>query len=312
VGGFAEVYEVATAGGIPCAIRISLDPVDQDNPAVQKELENLEMLKRLTGHPRLVSLLDYWVVGGYLVTRWELAPEGNLLDVLARYQREGKPGIPQNELLRYMRDVAEAIDFLNTQGIYHRDIKPANLLVFFNEVKVGDLGLAKFVGASTASHTGGGTFGYLPPEAQLGRLSPTVDLYALAGTYVKLRTGREPFGNNSQEIFDRQRAGDPILDGLDPAEAAVVRQALAADPAARPQQGAREWVKKLSEALRQKSAIPQVAQNTPQTPSPEEDGKEDRDDFPYWTIILVLWAFGLEVSISFYHICGRFGDGASS
>jgi len=30
-------------------------------------------------------------------------------------------------------------------------------------VKLADLGLAKFAGASTASHTGSGTKGYLPP-----------------------------------------------------------------------------------------------------------------------------------------------------
>ena len=67
----------------------------------------------------------------------------------------------------------------------------------------------------------------------------------LAATYVKLRTGREPFGDNPPEIMRRQTAGDPILDGLQPAEADLVRAALAAKPEDRPQQGARACVKQI-------------------------------------------------------------------
>lgn len=88
--------------------------------------------------------------------------------------------------------------------------------------------------------------GYLPPEAygQQGRL-PTVDLYGLAATYVKLRTGREPFGQTLEEVVDRQRAGQPELEGLAVWEAEAVRQALAPCPEERPQRGACAWVKQL-------------------------------------------------------------------
>ncbi len=250
-GGFAEVYEASSPSGVPCAIKVSLDPLEGDSPAVQKELENLELVKLLSGHPHLVSLLDYWVISGYLVTRWELATEGSLLDVLKRYQAEGKEGIPPERLVEYLEDAAEGIDYLNLEkGIYHRDIKPQNLLVFHGRVKVGDLGLVKFVGATTASHTGFGTLGYLPPEA-FGehRLSRTVDLYGLAASYVKLRTGREPFGEDPVQVVKRQLAGDPVVEGLGSGEAELVRQALAADPEARPQGGARKWVRSLAAAL---------------------------------------------------------------
>jgi serine/threonine protein kinase len=69
-------------------------------------------------------------------------------------------------------------------------------------VKLGDLGLAKIVGASTGCHTKAGIFGYLPPEAWKGQTSATIDLYGLAATYVKLRTGPEPFGESPHEILD--------------------------------------------------------------------------------------------------------------
>ncbi|MBC7335226.1 MAG: serine/threonine protein kinase, partial [Clostridia bacterium] len=240
--------------GVRSAIKVSLDSIDEQNPAVKKELENLKLVKALTGHPHIVSLLDYWVVSGYLVTRWELATDGTLLDMLERYRQDGQPGLPLKPLIRWIYEAADGLDFLHEKGIYHRDIKPQNLLVFHGHVKLGDLGLAKLVGASTASHTGSGTFGYLPPEAWGDRrLTPSVDLYCLAATYIKLRTGQEPFGTNPVEIVERQKKGEPILDGLEDWEKPLLLAALDPDPGKRFSRGARAWVRKLSTAW-QKSA----------------------------------------------------------
>jgi|GEM_PF-2341399 serine/threonine protein kinase len=279
-GGFAEVWEARTAQGVPCALKVSLDPIDADNPAVQKELENLRLIKALAGHPHLVSLQDFWQIlgtdGPYLVTRWELAPDEKLrsLDDLVRHcQAEGQPGIPLEQLFRLMADAAQGIDFLNEQGIVHRDIKPANLLLFFGRVKVGDLGLAKFIGASTASHTGAGTFGYLPPEAYAqeddphGRITPGLDLYGLAASYVKLRTGREPFGENPHEIVRRQADGQPILDGLTEAEKPLVLAALHPDPDKRFNRGAAAWVRKLYQALKKPATPAHPSVEAPRPPN---------------------------------------------
>jgi len=253
-GNFGEVWEATTAEGVPCALKISLDPLDWGNPGIERELENLELIKNLAGHPHVVSLQNFWQIHGYLVTRWELA-EDSLEGILRQYRQQGKEGIPLELLLQFVADAAQGIDFLNSRGIVHRDIKPSNLLVFFGRVKVGDLGLAKLVGASTGSHTGAGTLGYLPPEAyglgpdEKGRLSPTVDLYGLAASYVKLRTGQEPFGEHPAEIVERQKAGRPLVDKLTPAEKVVVLRALSPRPEERPKNGASAWVSTLREAV---------------------------------------------------------------
>ena len=254
-GGFAEVWEARTAQDVPCALKVSMDPIDSGNPAVRKELENLQLLRKQAGHPHVVSLQDFWVIGGFLVTRWEFAPEGNLDDKLREYQGRGEKGIPPELLLRYMAEAAEGIDFLHSRGIVHRDIKPANLLLFYDRVKVGDLGLAKLVGASTATHSGAGTLGYLPPEAyrmgqeEKGRVSETIDLYALAATYVKLRTGQDPFGRDPMEILERQKQGKPCVDWGTEAERAVVLEALSPRLEERPGDGALNWVKRLTRAV---------------------------------------------------------------
>jgi len=198
-----------------------------------KELQGLEQIKGIGGHPNVVTLFDIWWINGYLVTRWELG-EMSLEARLLQCFGQSIPAIPRDELLVYMRDAADGIDFLNReQGIYHRDIKPENVLLFHRRVKLADLGLAKFAGASTASHTGSGTLGYIPPEGYEDHLlSPTIDVYSLAATYLRLRTGNHPFGDprNPVQLIQRQVAGRPVLKGLDRDEKKVVAPALAARP----------------------------------------------------------------------------------
>jgi len=222
----------------------------------QRELESLEVARRMVGHPHIVELVRYEWVGAYLITIWEWADGGSLEDMLRQYQKQGQPGIPLEKLLGYMDEAAKGIDDLNQLGIYHRDIKPANLLLFHDHVKLGDLGLAKLVGASTGTHTRAGTFGYLPPEAWEGKTSETIDLYGLAASYVKLRTGREPFGESPQEILDRQRQGQPILHGLTEAEKPLVLAALHPDPEKRFKRGAKAWVRELYQALKSPPDLP--------------------------------------------------------
>jgi len=150
-----------------------------------------------------------------------------------------------------MLEAAEGIDYLNQkQGVYHRDIKPENLLLFQGHVKLADLGLAKIAGASTASHTGAGTWGYLPPEALTGQLHSSCDLYALAASYIRLRTGQLPFGQQPAEAIDRQKRGEPILDGITTTEKPLLLQALAADPQRRFADGAVAWVRAVYQALK--------------------------------------------------------------
>ena len=255
-GGFAQVYK-ETLNGIPRAVKIPLHPLaGLPDRQKQRELESLEVARRMVGHPHIVELVRYEWVGDYLITIWEWADGGSLEDMLRQYQKQDQPGIPLEKLLGYMDEAAKGIDDLNQLGIYHRDIKPANLLLFHDHVKLGDLGLAKVVGASTGSHTKAGTLGYLPPEAWEGKTSETIDLYGLAASYVKLRTGREPFGKSPQKILDRQRRGRPILHGLTEAEKPLVLAALHPDPEKRFKRGAKAWVRELYQALKSPPDLP--------------------------------------------------------
>ena len=256
-GGFGEVFRARTEEGVPCAIKISLERLDASSEWVAKEVRGLDAIKNITDHPRICALFDIWQIHGQLVTRWQLG-QASLAERLTECRRQGLSAIPLQELLAHTAAAAEGIDFLNREcGIYHRDIKPENLLLFHGHVKLADLGLAKFAGESTRSHTGSETLGYLPPEGwEEHRLTASSDLYSLAATYLRLRTGNNPFGDNVRDIILRQEAGQPAVEGLDKAEATLLRRTLARNPEHRPHDRAVAWVAELSQLMGAGGAVP--------------------------------------------------------
>ena len=188
-----------------------------------------------------------------MVTVWELA-DSTLEEALQERLAEGRGPFSAQELLAWLEEAAEGIDALNERGLYHRDIKPQNLFLLHGHVKVGDFGLLKQMGLSTVSHSGPGTVGYLPPECYDGRLVGWVDVYGLCATYVRMRTGRAPFGDSPAAAIERQKRGEYERDGLSPAEVACLDKVL--QPGAGQRWGnrpAREWVRELRQELQAES-----------------------------------------------------------
>ena len=168
----------------------------------------------------------------------------SLWDRLKECQKEGRPGLPRDELIGYMEELARAIDFLNEPrhpagdghlvGVQHRDIKPQNIFLVGGSVRLADFGLAKILEASCANHTGSMSPHYVAPEALKGTVAPQSDQYSLAVTYCQLRTGKLPVtGKSISEIIYNHLNGIPDLSALPEEERPVVGRALAKEPGAR-------------------------------------------------------------------------------
>lgn len=168
----------------------------------------------------------------------------SLADRLDECKVEGLPGIPPRELIGYMRDAAKAIDFLNssrhglgrgTVGIQHCDIKPLNMLIVGNAVQVCDFGLARVLNDVRAT-TPAFSLAYSAPEF-IEKNAPGVhtDQYSLAISYVEMRTGQLPFGDNPTQasVWNAHLTGKLDLHLLPPAEQTVIRKATMKDPVAR-------------------------------------------------------------------------------
>src|SRR5215813_702767 len=129
-GGFGEVWKAEAPGGIFKAVKIIHgDLRSQDNDLVRYAEQELKALKRVkqVRHPYLLALDRYDIIEGRLMITMELA-DCNLWDRFREYRNRGLPGIPRDELLLYMAEIAEVLDMFNDQfQLQHLDIKPQNL-----------------------------------------------------------------------------------------------------------------------------------------------------------------------------------------
>lgn len=232
-GGFGEVWKVEAPGGLLKAVKFvfgNLDELDEESRPAEQEAKALERVKGIR-HPYILSLEQVRVIDGQLIIVMELA-DRNLWDRFRECRGQGLPGIPRDELLRYMEETAEALDLMNNHyQIQHLDIKPQNLFLVFNHIKVADFGLAKVLEGVKATVTGGVTPVYAAPETFEGWVSRYSDQYSLAIVFQELLTGCRPFtGTNTRQLLMQHLNGTPDLAALPPADRPIISRALAKIP----------------------------------------------------------------------------------
>jgi hypothetical protein len=221
-GGFGEVYLAVSDAGKEVALKRIQRNLEIEVRGVSQCL-NLK-------HPNLVALHDLkyddegqaWVVMEYVAG-------DSLKDVIDRNPN----GMPQDEAVRWFREIGAGVAYLHGQGIVHRDLKPANIFDDEGVVKIGDYGLSKLISASRRSGQteSVGTFHYMAPEIGRGVYGKGIDIYALGIMLFEMLTGRVPFeGETSQEIIMKHLTDDPDTTGIPAPFRAVVQRALRKDP----------------------------------------------------------------------------------
>ena len=230
-GGFGEVWRAQAPGGIFKAIKvIHGDLRNRDTDSHRFAEQELKALKRVqqVRHPYLLAIDRYDIVDGRLMIVMELA-DCNLWDRFRVCRKAGLPGIPREELLRYMSETAEVLDLFDDKfQLQHLDIKPQNLFLLHDHVKVADFGQVKDLQNHMAQVTGGITPVYAAPETFDGFVSRYCDQYSLACVYQELLTGVRPFdGTSMQQLLMQHLQMAPNLAPTPPAERAALARALA-------------------------------------------------------------------------------------
>lgn len=230
-GGYGEVWKVEAPGGLHKALKIIYGFVCEDRAA--RELKALNHLREVR-HPFILSLERIEVVEGRLMIVTELA-EGCLSDRYQACRANGLPGIPRDELLGYVRDTAEALDYmLQTHSLQHLDVKPENLLLVGGRAKVADFGLVKEIADQTRSLVGAMTPSYASPELFDGRASRQSDQYSLAIVYQELLTGTLPFpGKTAAQLAAQHTRSRAQVAALPPRDREIILRALSKTPSDR-------------------------------------------------------------------------------
>jgi serine/threonine protein kinase len=227
-GGFGEVWKCEVPGGLFKAVKfVGTSGADQ-------ELEALQRVKDIR-HPFILSMDRVEIIESVLVIVMELADK-SLHALQADAHAQGKPGLPRAELLGYLMEAAEALDWMNFgHGLQHLDIKPHNLFLVSNHVKVADFGLVHSLAAAetggSPERRGGVTPLYASPEILRGSLSRHSDQYSLAIVYQQLLTGTVPFWHqNPYQLMLLHLTAEPCLATLPPEDRPAIARALAKSP----------------------------------------------------------------------------------
>ena len=94
---------------------------------------------------------------------------------------------------RAARQVTDALGYLHGRGVVHGDVSPDNVRLDPDGGAVLiDLGVAALAGTNGGAAIG--TLGFAAPEALVGQVCPTSDLFSLGATLFLAWTGTAPFG----------------------------------------------------------------------------------------------------------------------
>jgi tetratricopeptide (TPR) repeat protein len=178
-----------------------------------------------------VPVYDVGVDGETCFIVSEFLEGGSLADRLAG-QRPSR-----EQAIRWIAEVADALEYAHLHGVVHLDIKPANILVdHHGRAKLADFGIAQSAAKSGEAGPSLGTLRYMSPEQLHGK--PTdhrSDIFSLGVVLHEMLSGVVPYESLEPQTLRRDiLAGSPKLsDRLEPSLRDVCRRALSRDPQAR-------------------------------------------------------------------------------
>ena len=103
-GGTGEVWHARGPGGVDVALKF-MRLEGYAGAAAERAVELMKSVR----HPQLVGTSGVWRHGDVLILALELC-ERSLHDVLTEWTQRGFSGIPEAELLEYVRDAARGLD----------------------------------------------------------------------------------------------------------------------------------------------------------------------------------------------------------
>lgn len=178
-----------------------------------KRMEREAKAAAKVDHPFICKVYDFGEIDGIRFIALQYIEGEDLKSYLKRVGRLRGPA----ESIRWIVQLASALEAAHEKGVIHRDLKPENVMLNRKgEPVIMDFGLARrATGATDASLTQGavvGTAAYMSPEQVNGKaegIDHRSDLYALGVILFEMLTGEWPFTGSPFEIMGQKSVQDP-------------------------------------------------------------------------------------------------------
>ena len=153
----------------------------------------------MLSHPNIVTVFDVGEIEGRPYIAMELLDGGPLDEKTKSNER-----FAVADVMKIGSQLASALDFAHSRGIFHRDIKPSNIVLVAGreQIKVTDFGIAHMAASSHSQATRVGTMigtpHYMSPEQAMGqKVDARSDLFSVGVVMYELLTGQRPFNADS-------------------------------------------------------------------------------------------------------------------
>ena len=161
-----------------------------------KESKRLQRLTKLA-HPHIVKFGEFFQDKDTYCLVMEYVQGKNFFEIIREKGR-----LPEQEAVKYIKQIASALIAIHRAGLVHRDAHPGNIILRGDNAVLIDFGIAKELVPTTVSSTGeAGNRGFAPYEQMMkGSRKKNADVYCLAATLYYLVTGKRPTSSLARKI----------------------------------------------------------------------------------------------------------------
>jgi len=205
-GSYGRVHKVKNnSTGEECVMK-TISTKKKDEAVFKNEVALMEKINTLSS-PYLVKYLGSYVreeKSKYIIIM-EYCSGGNLENIIEKYKKR-EEYIPEDMVLKFMKQILLGVMALHKNGILHRDLKPENILVDSKgNLKLSDFGISKQLsGFMPYAETAKGTLWYSSPEVLNGeRYNSCADIWSLGCIFHELCCLKPPCTQKSPAIFTK-------------------------------------------------------------------------------------------------------------
>ncbi|XP_069588702.1 myosin light chain kinase, smooth muscle isoform X2 [Ranitomeya imitator] len=170
----------------------------KDKESIRQEIDIMNCLH----HPKLVQCIDAFESKSDMVMVLELVSGGELFERIIDEDFE----LTEREVIKYMKQIAEGVEFIHKQGIVHLDLKPENIMCVNKtgtKIKLIDFGLARRLESTPNLKVLFGTPEFVAPEViNYEPIGYATDMWSIGVICYILVSGLSPFmGDNDNETL---------------------------------------------------------------------------------------------------------------